>query len=74
MGGEGVIQPVNNHMWVGLLGQRLYAISQATSLPEAKRIARESLGTLTDPKDGVKFLPFDMWLRWHGESQTRERV
>lgn len=58
--------------WIGFLGAILLRVAQARSLRDAKRMAKEGLGSLTDPSFGVKELGSDTRQYWREVAREDE--
>lgn len=64
--------PQTEFGWIAYLATGLELILGARSLKEVRRIARERMGEISDPAEGIKQVPYDLQKRWYVAANKKE--
>lgn len=58
--------------WVSSLAASLELVLAANTFEEARVVARDALGNLVDPMDGIRDIPDELRLRWRIAARRKE--
>lgn len=67
-----IIEPREHSYWVGYLGSAMAAVSRASTLGEAKKVARLSLMAVTDPIEGPRETDEQTRRSWRTEGARKD--
>ncbi len=69
-----IIEPRPHSYWVGYLGSAMAAISRASTLGEAKTVARRGLLAVTDPIEGPRETDEETRRSWRTEAARKDDI